>query len=138
MTNQQKAKRGVGKKKVGNNSKTPIPDTCATEADGSRKVPTYKGVWVDKNGKYFVKFEGKRVYDTDNGVVRICHSKDEAAKRYDEIASASNSKALLNFNADGSRILGEEEPPFAAASGIGGSSVVPALSVINIKVRQRV
>jgi len=63
---------------------------------------------------------------------------DDAAKKYDEVVTKTkkkNAKVELNFKPDGSRIVYEDITP-ASTSGLGGSAsnVVPALSVINIKV----
>ena len=100
----------------------------------------YQGVWVTKSGKHFIKInderykEGKKLVHYDN--------EEAAAKRYDEIVcltkDRSDPKVLLNYKADGSRIVYEDSAT-SSAGGLGSSSsnVVPALSVINIKVRSQ-
>ena len=65
-------------------------------------------------------------------------SVDDAARKYDELTKKNkkkNQKVELNFKPNGTRIVYEDITP-ASTSGLGGSaaSVVPALSVINIKV----
>jgi hypothetical protein len=66
-------------------------------------------------------------------------SVDEAAKKHDAVLKEKNAgsgKVEYNFMAEGSRIV-YEDVTTSSTTGLGGSaaSVVPALSVINIKVR---
>ena len=65
-------------------------------------------------------------------------SVDEAAKKHDSVLKSkeTSGKIEYNFKDDGSRII-YEDVSTSSTTGLGGSasSVVPALSVINIKVR---
>ena len=105
------------------------------DADGSIRVPGYRGVWVNSAGKHFLKIDGERV-PRDTSETLYFDSADEAAKKYDSILKEkqSDGKIELNFNADGSRIV-HEDATSSSTTGLGGSasSVVPALSIINIK-----
>jgi hypothetical protein len=133
-------KRGVGKKKPGRpKSQQSAATLNEKDPDGSFKVPGYRGVWVDKEGKHFVKIDGKRLTEGDSSdKLLLFDGMDDAAKKYDEVVAKTkkkNAKLELNFKPDGSRIVYEDITP-ASTSGLGGSAsnVVPALSVINIKV----
>lgn len=131
-------KSGVGKK-TANRPGASQPGAAPVEEkdpDGSFRVPGYRGVWVNKAGKHFIKIDGKRVDESDK--LLLFDTTDEAAKKHDEVvgqAKKSSTKIELNFKPDGSRIVYEDITP-ASTSGLGGSAanVVPALSVINIKV----
>jgi hypothetical protein len=105
---------------------------------------------VNPAGKHFIKINGKRLRkeedgEYDDGGVFFFDTIDLAAKKHDEVAHENGIEQAegLNFNEDGSRIVYEENTPAAAAGrglemlGGGANSVVPALSVINIKVRNR-
>jgi hypothetical protein len=137
-------KSGVGKKKAGRPGVASQPGAAVVEEkdpDGSFRVPGYRGVWVNKAGKHFVKVDGKRLTATgDSDKLLLFDTTDEAAKKHDDFvgqAKSPNSKIELNFKPDGSRIVYEDITP-ASTSGLGGSAanVVPALSVINIKVSE--
>jgi len=134
-------KSGVGKKKV-RGSTVASQQTAAAEekdSDGSFRVPGYRGVWVNKSGKHFIKIDGERLKKGDDSDdLLLFDSIDDAARKYDDILKKKKKKGVkleLNFKADGSRIVYEDVSP-ASTSGLGGStsSVVPALSIINIKV----
>mmetsp|Transcript_7518 Transcript_7518/g.15687 ORF Transcript_7518/g.15687 Transcript_7518/m.15687 type:complete len:1420 (-) Transcript_7518:2102-6361(-) len=106
------------------------------DPDGSLRVPGYRGVWVNKQGKHFIKVDGTR-YAGNGGDVLLFDSNDGAARKYDAILSerASETQTLeLNFKTDGKRNI-YEDATSSTASGLGGSAanVVPLLSVINIK-----
>jgi homoserine kinase len=94
---------------------------------------------VNKNGKHFVKINGVRLTEdkTESGKVQLFDNIDDAARMHDNVAKKENKhgKMELNFKPDGSRIKYDDINP-ASTSGLGGSAanVVPALSVINIKV----
>jgi len=137
------------------------------DEDGCFCVPGYRGVWVDKTGKHFVKVNGvalvrSKLSDKDNineekssndneersstskSTVILFSSADQAAKAYDlEIKNKEKGdlkSVELNFKYDGTRIVYDDTASNAGNSGrgldmLGGgaSSVVPALSVINIK-----
>jgi hypothetical protein len=134
------AKAGVGKKK----GKASQPATLGEEkdTDGSFRVPGFRGVWLNTAGKHFVKVDGERLTTAEGKAdVVFFGAIDEAAKKYDSILRMQkkknhNQKMELNFKPDGTRFLYEDITP-ASTSGLGGSAanVVPALSVINIKVR---
>jgi hypothetical protein len=127
------SKRGVGKKKV----KTSKGDDAIKEekdADGSIRVPSYRGVWVDQAGKYFVKTNTDRLCGKDGGTLTF-EKIDEAAKKYDDLVKSKdkNEKVESNFKSDGTRIVYEDVSTSSTASlGGGSASVIPALSVINI------
>ena len=108
------------------------------DEDGSIRVPGYRGVGVNQAGKYFVKIKKKRLQDEAAGDTMYFDNVDEAAKKHDAILkeTSSGKNVELNFKEDGSRIV-YEDVTTSSTSGLGGSaaSVVPALSVINIKVR---
>ena len=131
------------KKKSGSAASNVGPDV--KDPDGSFSLPGYRGVWVNPSGKHFVKIDGERlrIGDANDSDVWLFDSLDEAAKKHDEIVrerGGSEKNDGLNFNEDGSRIVHDDGTP-AATTGRGlevmsggASSVVPALSVINIKV----
>jgi hypothetical protein len=125
-------KTGVGKKK---SNRTSQPSLASTEKDpdGSFRVPGYRGVWVSKKGKHFIKVDSETILWFDEA--------DDAARAYDSLVKAKSDdgniqSAELNFSSDGSRRSFYDEATQSTTSGLGGSavSVVPALSIINIKV----
>jgi hypothetical protein len=107
------------------------------EADGSFRIPGYRGVWVNPQGKHFVKLKGKRLTAPGSDETLFFDSIEEAAKGHDNAVKVdgSDAKAELNFQEDGTRIV-YEDVTTSSTTGLGGSAsnVVPALSVINIKV----
>jgi hypothetical protein len=124
----------VGKKKA-----TTSPQTLVEEKDpdGSIRVSGYRGVWVNQAGKHFVKIAGERLQEDDGNDTLYFNTVDEAAKKHDVAKKASNPKEKIieyNFTGDGSRIV-YEDVSTSSTTGLGGgaASVVPALSVINIK-----
>jgi hypothetical protein len=131
---------GVGKKKsnrvVSQSATSLLPDE--KDADGSLRVPGYRGVWVTKDGRHFVRRLDGSVYKADGNAV-FFDSIDDAAKRYDDMISHEVKKnqqtVELNYRADGSRYV-YDDIALSSTSGLGGSAsnAVPALSVINIKV----
>lgn len=127
------------KKKSGSSTGAVKPQD--KDSDGSFRVPGYRGVWVNPAGKHFVKIGGERLCVGDANVdVWFFDSVDEAAKKHDDIVieRGLEKSGGLNFNKDGSRIVHEDAAPSAASGSVmggGASSVVPALSVINIKVK---
>lgn len=136
-----KSKSVVGKKKSGRGGATKSAAVVKEERDpdGSIRVPGYRGVWVNPQGKHFVKVDGKSLKrKTGKDKILLLDTVEEAAKKYDEIVSktnkAENTKVELNYNPDGSRIVYEDIAP-ASTSSLGGSAttVVPSLSVINIR-----
>lgn len=109
------------------------------DPDGSVRVPTYRGVWVNQAGKHFIKIDGKRF--SEDGETAFFDTIEDAARKYDELVKSNGDAngAELNYRDDGSRITHKEETPSSAVRGVemlGGAAdnVVPALSVINIKV----
>jgi len=86
-----------------------------------------------------VKVEGKRLPESDGSdEILYFDSIDDAARKYDEVLrqqKKKNQKLEYNFKNDGTRIQYEDNT-LASNSGVAGSAsnVVPALSVINIKV----
>jgi hypothetical protein len=135
------AKAGVGKKK--GKASQPAPPGEEKDPDGAFRVPGFRGVWLNTSGKHFIKVDGERLMSLPEGKGDLVFfgAIDEAAKKYDSILRMQkkknhNQKMELNFKPDGTRFLYEDITP-ASTSGLGGSAanVVPALSVINIKVR---
>ena len=106
------------------------------DPDGSIRVSGYRGVWVNQAGKHFVKINGERLKD-ENGKELLFPGVEEAAKKHDEYLKSTNPKGKVEYNykPDGSRVV-YEDVSTSSTTGIGGgaASVVPALSVINIKV----
>jgi len=109
------------------------------DADGSIRVLGYRGVWKTKTGAFFVKHGDERLMQED--LLVTFDSEEAAAKKYDEGAKDG---AELNYKEDGTRSVYDDEGTSSAKSGpassnsgssSGPSSAVPALSVINIKVR---
>ena len=135
-----KAKAGVGKKKSvrGPTKAGSVVVKEERDPDGSIRVPGYRGVWVNPQGKHFVKVDGKSLKrKNDKDKILLFSAVEQAAKKYDEVIQKSqseNAKKELNYNADGSRIVYDDIAP-ASTSSLGGSAttVVPSLSVINIK-----
>lgn len=131
-------KSGVGKKKSQRNSSGKNGAAAADEKapDGSLRVPGYRGVWVNKQGKHFIKIENKPYPGKEGGDIMLFDTIDDAAKKYDEVIKARNKggEVQLNFKADGTKNI-YEDATSTAVSGVGGSAanVVPLLSVINIK-----
>lgn len=132
------SKAGVGKKKSQRITTTQQGGLSKEEKDpdGSLRVPGYRGVWVNKEGKHFIKVNKER-YTGDGDELVFFDSADAAARSYDDVISrdsGENKAAELNFKADGTRNI-YEDATSSTASGLGGSAanVVPLLSVINIK-----
>ena len=123
----------VGKKAKGN--KTPAQPKDK-DSDGSFRIPGFRGVWVNPAGKHFVKVGKERLMEA--GELLFFDTPENAAQKHDEAAKDSNGTEL-NFKSDGSRIKYDDNAAASAAGrglemlGGGSSSVVPALSVINIK-----
>lgn len=122
----------VGKKK---GSKPAASTTEEKDADGSIRVSGYRGVWVNQAGKYFVKIKGERLKEENKDM--LFPSVEEAAKKHDEVLKSRNPKGKVEYNykPDGTRVV-YEDVSTSSTTGLGGgaASVVPALSVINIKV----
>lgn len=109
-----------------------------TDADGSLLAPGFRGVWVNKAGKYYAKVDGKCINKEGGDALLFFDKPDEAAKKYDETVRALMGGKLesieLNFKVDGSRVIYEDVATSAASLGGTAANIVPALSVINIKV----
>lgn len=125
----------VGKKKAGKSAQAGAPEE--KDPDGSIRVPGYRGVWVNQAGQHFVKIHGERLSEEDSSDTLYFDSVDEAAKKHDSVLKEKDpgGKGEFNFKADGSKIV-YEDVTISSTTGLGGSaaSVVPALSVVNIKV----
>ena len=84
-----------------------------------------------------MKVSGKKLTVPGGDDTLFFDSIEEAAKGHDNAVKAQGSdpKAELNFQDDGTRIVYEDKTT-SSTTGLGGSAsnVVPALSVINIKV----
>uniref|UniRef100_A0A7S1UWH9 AP2/ERF domain-containing protein n=1 Tax=Grammatophora oceanica TaxID=210454 RepID=A0A7S1UWH9_9STRA len=128
----------VGKKAKGQKKESAPKEK---DPDGSFRVPGYRGVWLNPSGKHFVKIKGQRL--KANGSLVLFDDVAGAAKRYDEAlkdtSPAGKGKREFNFDSGGKRIVYDGNAAASAAGrgvemiGGGSSSVVPALSVINIK-----
>ena len=127
----------VGKKKGTKGTQVGNGGVGEKDSDGSIRVPGYRGVWVNQAGKYFVKINGERLTEDGISDVLFFDSVEDAAKKHDVVLKAKkpSGKVEYNFKDDGSRIF-YEDVTTSSTTGLGGSaaSVVPALSVINIKV----
>ena len=127
----------VGKKKGTKTTQTGSAASAKKDPDGSICVPGYRGVWVNQAGRHFVKINGERLKENGKSDTLYFDSVEEAAKKHDEMLKASepSGKVEYNYKVDGSRIV-YEDVTTSSTTGLGGSasSVVPALSVINIKV----
>jgi hypothetical protein len=125
----------VGKKKGPTTAQTGAAGLDLIDPDGSIRVPGYRGVWVTKTGKHFVKIHGDRLKDESEGDTKYFDGIEEAAKKHDAVLMGKMESRIvqLNFKPDGSRIV-YEDVTTSSTTGLGGSaSVIPALSVINIK-----
>ena len=129
----------VGKKAKGNKKPSEPKDK---DADGSFRVPGYRGVWVNAAGKHFVKIGNESLKDKTGSNVMYFDLVEDAARKYDSSLDEQgiSEGVELNFNKkDGSRIVYDDNTAASAAGrgvemlGGGSGSVVPALSVINIK-----
>jgi hypothetical protein len=130
----------VGKKKAQRPATSLQKGGAATDdkdADGSFRIPNWRGVWVNSQGKHFVKVKGKKLTIPGTAETLFFDSFDEAAKCHDSAVKEDGSDPTteLNFQEDGTRIV-YEDIATSTTTGLGGSAcnVVPALSVINIKV----
>jgi len=99
-----------------------------SDVNGSLRVPTFRGVWITSKGKHFIKIKStvlRNYFD----------SSEEAAKAYDEEVHRLGLQLDLNYHSNGTRIMYEDTAIPATTTGFDllGGSVVPALSVINIK-----
>mmetsp|Transcript_4493 Transcript_4493/g.12972 ORF Transcript_4493/g.12972 Transcript_4493/m.12972 type:complete len:1561 (-) Transcript_4493:211-4893(-) len=105
------------------------------DADGSVRVPSYRGVWVDQAGKYFIKIKSEQVVN-EKKKPPIFESIEEAAKKYDALVKSKDkgsAKLEYNYKPDGTRIVYEDvSTTSSSTTGLGGG-VVPALSMINIE-----
>jgi hypothetical protein len=111
------------------------------DPDGAFRVPGFRGVWLNTSGKHFIKVDGERLMSLPEGKGDLVFGAIDEVKSTISILrmqkrKESQSKMELNFKPDGTRFLLRRYYP-ASTSGLGGSAanVVPALSVINIKVR---
>ena len=129
----------VGKKAKGNKKPSEPKDK---DADGSFRVPGYRGVWVNAAGKHFVKIRNEPLMHDDSDDIMYFDVVEDAALKHDEILHEQGiaKGAELNYNKkDGSRVIYDDNAAASAAGrgvemlGGGSGSVVPALSVINIK-----
>eukprot|EP00970_Alexandrium_tamarense_P015275 scaffold4931_cov196-Alexandrium_tamarense.AAC.7 len=136
--------RGPEKKEVKNIAAAGLQHD--KENDGSTRVPGYKGVWARNDGKSFFVKAGDNVVLDEKSQTLLFTSAEEAGKQYDRLIMKTGrgkgwEEDELNFKADGSRIIHEDEPSSASAgknadmqsAAASASSIVPALSVVNIK-----
>ncbi len=102
------------------------------------------------NGKYCIKIDGKVISAENqdcagNGAPLLFDSVEAAAKRHDQVLEESGKahQSQMNYRPDGLRIVHEEETKAILTiddsgvleGGTASSLIVPALAVINIKVR---
>ena len=120
-------------------------DSSKVDEDGSFRVPNYRGVWVNPAGRNFVKIDGRPVLEND--AVKLFDSPEDAARHRDDLVLLRDvTDAEMNYRPDGTtRIVYEDKGSNSVGNivtnagrglemlGGGASSVVPALSVINIK-----
>jgi len=125
--------------KAKKNKLTPT-NTEVRDDEGNLRVPSYKGVWVNSDGKYFIKIEGDTLKKSAVAGDVFFDEPDDAAKRYDEILKIqAGEQSELNFKPDGSRIQYDNSCSISVHGralevfGSGSANVVPALAVINIK-----
>ena len=122
----------VGKRK---GTKTAQPATEEKDPDGAIRVPGYRGIWVNQAGKHFVKIDGERLQN-EKGRELLFPAIEDAAKKHDEVLKSKKlpGKVEYNFKPDGTRIIYEDAATSSnTVIGGGAASVVPLLSVINIK-----
>lgn len=104
-------------------------------------------MWARNDGKSFFVKAGDNVVLDEKSQTLLFTSAEEAGKQYDRLIMKTGrgkgwEEDELNFKADGSRIIHEDEPSSASAgknadmqsAAASASSIVPALSVVNIKV----
>lgn len=93
---------------------------------------------MNQAGKHFVKIDGERLKD-ENDKDLLFPTVEEAARKHDAVLKSKDPKGKVeyNFKADGARVI-YEDVSTSSTTGLGGgaASVVPALSVINIKVSE--
>lgn len=127
---------GVVGKKKGKSAAVQGGSAPDRDPDGSFRISGYRGVWVNPKGKHFVKVKNEILKAPGSDDSLFFDNIEEAAKKHDTALKeqGSNTKAELNFQEDGTRIV-YEDVATSSTSGLGGSAgnVVPALSVINIK-----
>mmetsp|Transcript_13247 Transcript_13247/g.15409 ORF Transcript_13247/g.15409 Transcript_13247/m.15409 type:complete len:1475 (+) Transcript_13247:140-4564(+) len=153
MTSGRETSLGGGVPTVGQTSKKKKSSASkgineGKDSNGCIRVPGYRGVWVNPKGKHFVKInkkpllqDRKNVGDSNDEATMLFESIDEAARMHDSVVieKSEDKNVEMNFKADGTRIVYDDASSTAAAGrklemlGGGASSVVPALSVINIK-----
>ena len=143
---------GQNSKKSGTTGgkKNPAP---SKDADGSFCVPSWRGIWVNSAGKYFVKIDGKKLTEDDFNAdesttvstnesseksdVKLFDSAEIAAKAHDDAAKRRKlENTELNFKADGTRITYQDNfgaPGDLEILGVDSASIVPALAIINIR-----
>lgn len=114
--------------------------------DNSSQVPGFNGVWVQPDGKHFIKIEGEVIEadgkeEAQKGVTPLLFdTAEEAAKRRDQILKDSGRAQVseMNYKPDGSRIIHEKETGTKSTKEevpeVGHNVIVPALAVVNIKV----
>jgi hypothetical protein len=121
--------------------------------DNFTLVSGFRGVYLMPNGKHCIKIDGKVITnnssqeDSEEETPLSFDLAEEAAKRHDQIlkGSGNTKESEMNYEADGSRIFHAKETAAvstrddagALEGGTGNNAIVPALAVINIKVRQK-
>lgn len=136
---QPKSQVSVASTKTPKSSATNKKPNPEADKDGSMRVPSYRGVWITSIGRHFIKIRGTPMYENN----LICFdTAEEAAKFYDQEVKrlGLDLQLELNHGKDGDRIVYDDAAGLVPTGGyeylLGGnsaSSVVPALSVINIK-----
>lgn len=119
---------------------------ATVKGDNSSKAKGFNGVWVNSDGKYFIKIEGKVMEvedDTDEerkDKPLLFDSAEAAAKQRDQILKDKGRAEVseMNYKPDGSRIIHKEKAETKPTKGdteeAGRNVIVPALANIDIKV----
>ena len=110
-------------------------DDGEKDADGCIRVSGYRGVWMNQENEFVVKVKEIGLKG-DDGQLLTFATAIEAAKKYDAVLKGDNPEGRVeyNFTVDGNRIVYDDKATGSASGlGGGGTSVVPALAVVNIK-----
>jgi hypothetical protein len=74
--------QGLREKAKGNKKSTQPKDK---DADGSFRVPGYRGVWVNAAGKNFVKISNESLMNDDGDEIVYFDTVEEAAHKHDKV-----------------------------------------------------
>ena len=79
-------------------------DSESRDVNGNLCIPSYRGVWVNSEGKYIVKVDGEVLKRSNQMADMLFDEADDAAKHYDYIMKLRDENLELNFKPDGTRI----------------------------------